>query len=188
MTLFSSPEQNVRTSEAVESTEIRTLVLKESLLYTLAHPVFGVGPGMYSAFQHADSRQQGAPRGHWMATHNTYTQLSCECGVPALVFYLIALVGCVRISSRLRHVSGFPGAEQLASAAYWLNASLITYAISSAFASMGYTFVLPALAGLTVGLERAVEAARAAAPKPAPAHSLPSLRAAAGLTSPRPVA
>jgi len=31
--------------------------------------------------------------GNWHETHNTYTEISGECGIPALIFALVGLFG-----------------------------------------------------------------------------------------------
>ena len=30
-------------------------------------------------------------RGQWLGTHNTYTQISSECGLPGLLFFVASL-------------------------------------------------------------------------------------------------
>jgi hypothetical protein len=188
VTFFSPPEENAgKMGEAVESALLRRMVLMESVTYTFTHPVFGVGPGMFSVFQNEDARERGLRKGHWLVTHNTYTQISSECGLPAFAFYIAALIACVRITFRLQRASGFPGAGEITTAARWLNISLVTYAITSMFGSIGYSFIFPALAGLTVGLDRAAYAAQAFAPRQAPGPSLTTLAEASRPQALRPV-
>ena len=51
---MAGPDSKVSTDvreEASESQEARTYLLKESLVYTVQHPIFGVGPGQFSSFE-----------------------------------------------------------------------------------------------------------------------------------------
>ncbi len=58
-----------------------------------SHPLFGVGPDQFAAAvsQEAAGDGQQVP---WLGTHNTYTQVSSECGIPALIFY-VAVIGAL---------------------------------------------------------------------------------------------
>ena len=70
--------------------QARLALLKASWTATLEHPFLGVGPGIFMDYQ-ANSARGSGERGMWHVTHNAYTQVSSECGLPALVFYLGAL-------------------------------------------------------------------------------------------------
>ena len=56
----------------------RAELLMKSLVITAKHPLFGVGPGQFASYT-----------GKWLVTHNTYTELSSECGIPALILFLL---------------------------------------------------------------------------------------------------
>lgn len=77
---------------AAASATQRQQNLTDSLKITLHHPVFGVGAGNFPVAQDQNARAAGRRRGSWLGTHNTYTQISSECGVPALLLFL-ALLG-----------------------------------------------------------------------------------------------
>jgi O-antigen ligase len=65
-------------ADSTGSAQQRRELLTRSLEVTLRHPVFGVGPGQFQQVS-----------GYWLQTHNTYTQLSAEAGIPALIIFLI---------------------------------------------------------------------------------------------------
>jgi O-antigen ligase len=58
----------------------RSALLISSLQLTAEHPLLGVGPGQFETAS-----------GLWQLTHNTYTQLSAEAGIPALLLFLALL-------------------------------------------------------------------------------------------------
>jgi len=59
------------------SSEARHAMLIASLHMTMRHPIFGVGPGQFEQTS-----------GFWHQTHNSYTQLSSEAGIPALILFI----------------------------------------------------------------------------------------------------
>ena len=66
----------------------RQHTLRESLSITLTHPIFGIGLGNFSPYVNQINRDSGARREPWLGTHNTYTQMSSEAGIPALLIFL----------------------------------------------------------------------------------------------------
>src|SRR5216684_2029366 len=112
---------------AAQSTEQRRALLIQSLKVTAQHPLFGVGPGNFSVVS-----------GNWHVTHNSYTQMSSEGGVPALVLYVLILWnGFVNLRSTKR-LSG-TGLE-LKMFASGLRASLAAFVVGAVFASVAYQF------------------------------------------------
>jgi O-antigen ligase len=132
---------------AVESATSRMEMLKESVRLTISHPIFGVGPGMFQVA----SAETG--RGRWLETHNSYTQISSECGIPALIIYLAALLACLSqttsIYRRFRKLKE-PRQMEIASMAFWLRSSLLVYCVTAFFSSVAYQLLFPCFAGLTV--------------------------------------
>ena len=94
--LFTSQSQ---TDEAAASQEQRAALLTASLRITAQHPLLGVGPGTFEEYEAEEAKAKGE-RGMWHETHNSYTQVSSECGVPALVFYLSAIFLSFRVFRR----------------------------------------------------------------------------------------
>ncbi|MEO7652527.1 MAG: O-antigen ligase family protein [Bryobacteraceae bacterium] len=167
---------------AASSSESRKLILKESIGLTLRNPIFGVGPGMFPLAAAADSAAQGK-RTPWLQTHNTFTQVSSEAGIPALVFYAGSLLACwlgmLAIERRCRTFN-HPHAADIGYAAFCLRLSLASYIMTAAFSSVAYQTFLPTLAGLSIALVRTANseldrlsaAATAAVPMPGPAATV----------------
>jgi O-antigen ligase len=167
-------EQAFRAYEkAVGSTNQRIFLLKQSLVFTLMNPVFGVGPGMFDVAQN-DIAQAAGYRGSWLGTHNTYTELSSEAGIPALLFFLGAMVTCWKELGALRRRNqelAHPARSDIDQAALTLRILLFGTAVVFLFIHAAYTAVFPTIAGLTVGLVRSanrdldqVDPAKAPAP------------------------
>ena len=152
-----SADDTLRTS-AVDSSASRLAVLKESVRLTLAHPVTGVGPGMF-ALAVAESAKERGKHVVWLETHNSYTQVSSECGLPALVFYTMAILSCLvattSIYRKFRNQKD-PRYAEIAATAFALRASLIAFAVTSLFSSVAYQGLFPSLAGLTVAFMASV--------------------------------
>ncbi|MBZ5643274.1 MAG: O-antigen ligase family protein [Acidobacteriia bacterium] len=143
-----------------ESVQQRQQLFWRSLEVSAEHPVFGVGAGNFQQIS-----------GNWHVTHNSYTQMSAEGGVPALVLYLMIL-GCgfrnLRAAKRLARGRG----EHVALARALL-ASLAAFAVGSAFLSMAYEFFPYLLVGYTTALVKLTQHAASRSQKDA----LPELSA-----------
>ena len=159
MTIFtpSAAATDLEEESALESTEARKYLAVQSLLFTLQHPLFGVGPGQFSNHEGSSARAEGL-HGNWHETHNTYTQVSSEDGVPALIFFVASLVAAYRlVKSVYRRAQRMPATlenQQIASAAYWILIALVAYSASIFFLSLAYQFYTPALVGIAIALHR----------------------------------
>jgi O-antigen ligase len=143
---------------ALESSEQRKVLLRASLRLTLRHPLLGVGPGMFEV-ANADFTKETTGRASsnaWHETHNTFTQLSCEDGLPGLFLYCLALLFCFKIvrsvEKRARRDPALSSARHMAFA---LRLALIAFTGTSIFASNAYMYYFPMLAALCVALDRA---------------------------------
>src|SRR5712692_2560792 len=132
------------------SAQAREYLLKTSIRVSLEHPLFGVGPGNF-----------GIVSGNWHETHNTYTQLSSEAGIAALILFLLIMRrGFINIREAKRLVRGKPEEQLFATA---LGASFASFAVGSVFASAAYQFFPYFLVGYTSAL-RAIAGTEATAP------------------------
>jgi len=153
-----SPTDSAMLGSAVASTNSRKQMLIRSLVITLHHPFLGVGPGNFQVEENDMARAEGKRRGAWLGTHNTFTEVSSECGIPALFFY----AGMVALSLRktyalYRRAGSDPKLKEIAAHALGLNYSLIAFVVTGMFVHAAYTALLPVLAGLTVSLLRTAE-------------------------------
>jgi putative inorganic carbon (HCO3(-)) transporter len=109
------------------SAEARKEILLRSLTITATHPIFGVGPGNFPSYT-----------GMWRVTHNTYTQLSSECGIPALLMFLLLLRRAFLNLYYLRKMPRTPDKEEIHLYASALGASFVAYLVGAFFASTAY--------------------------------------------------
>ncbi len=147
-------------SEAQMSTRARWLLLKETVQLTFMHPLLGVGPGEFADNEAMLAKKQGR-HGSWHDTHNTYTQVSSEVGIPGFIVYMAALVAAFRLLNKVyRNANQRPPTvenRRMALAALCMMLSMAAFCGSVFFLSFAYSFYVPALTGLAFALSRAVE-------------------------------
>ena len=141
--------------EAVASSEAREYLLKKSIVYTLQKPLFGVGPGQFSAYE-GESRVSEGLKGYWHDTHNSYTQISSECGIPSLLFYIAAAVETFRQLGKIRRRAAASHQHEIVTAVFCITTGLVAYSTAAAFVNFGYRFYFPAISGLVGAMYLAV--------------------------------
>jgi O-antigen ligase len=133
---------------AVESTRARKMLFQESVRLMLEHPVFGVGPGVFSAALAGEQQKLGELQ-TWHEAHNSYTQLGSESGIPAFALYVGVLLYCFkRTISIYRSTRRDPNRIIIRQMAGTLAMSLLVFAIGATFGTYSYTIHLPVLAGI----------------------------------------
>ena len=166
---------------AMESSRARWWHFVESLAVTAEYPLFGVGPGNFVVKSTQNAEKRGAPA-NWKNTHNAYTQLSSEVGIPGMLLYVTALLySCFTALSVFRRARRTPGGETITNAAFCLFLSLVGLSLDNLFDSNAYGFIAPLLCGLTVALRDIAEREVFA-----PAEALVSVPAFAGPPPSRP--
>jgi O-antigen ligase len=123
-------------ASAAESQEDHIAVLARSIRYTLEHPIFGLGLGN---FQVASGTWLNKPSA-WVGTHNTFTEVSSEAGIPALVMFvglLVIAVRNMRRASRIRITRQGPELNLMARATL---ASLLSFAFGAFFVHLAYEY------------------------------------------------
>lgn len=136
-------------TEAAESSEARTMLLKESIRLTFAHPLFGVGPGEFLDSENKEAQAQGR-KGMWHETHNTYTQVSSECGIPAFIFFIAAIGTTFALLWKLKKNAD----PALSGVARVVLVSMFGFAVSAFFLSHAYDFPLLVSCSLAITLSR----------------------------------
>jgi O-antigen ligase len=138
------------------SAQQRKELLFISLKVTAQHPLFGVGPGNFAIVS-----------GVWLATHNSYTQMSAEGGIPAFLLYVLILW---RGIANVRDISKYPKTgKRVRLFSMALGASLAAYLVGSFFASVAYQVFPYCLVAYTGVLRLIVQRDRtvlSSAPKP----------------------
>jgi putative inorganic carbon (hco3(-)) transporter len=122
--------------------------LKRSLFVATHHPLFGVGIGNYVLYSDINH-----------ATHNAYTQVAAELGIPAVAVYILFLVAPLK---QLRRVSRETSNSRRTSSFYYmavgLETSLIGFMISSFFLSVAFLWYVYYVAGYAICLSRLYDA------------------------------
>jgi len=200
-TLLGSPssllESKIESSEnidaaylsAIESSESRIRALKDSVRLTLERPITGVGPGNFAAASSDPSQLKGR-KAVWAETHNAYTKVSSECGIPGLALFVGCLVYCWRTAwklyQRARRAPAGAQMGEIANQAYCLIMALSLFAFNGMFDGNSFMFYFPVLVGLTSAFRFSAERALAAhRPAPGPAAQAPPPAALSNTPPPR---
>jgi O-antigen ligase len=135
----SAPDDHSAMAESARaSTEQRYKSLKRSIQFTVQHPVFGVGLGNFVV---ASGTSTGKAV-DWIESHNTFTQVSSEAGIPALCLYVglfgVAIRNSLRIA-KARAVSREGREIRLLARASII--SLLTFALGAFFVSVAYNLI-----------------------------------------------
>jgi O-antigen ligase len=119
---------------AAESSASRKELFFRSLEMTAKNPIVGVGPGMFTIGDAAYSKDIGR-KAVWHVTHNTYTELSSEVGIPGAILFILALYRSYRGLSQIRRTDRAPA---IRSAALFAQMSLVIVSTAACFLSVGY--------------------------------------------------
>jgi O-antigen ligase len=134
---------------AIASQRQREQLLRDSIRMTLTHPLFGTGPGDYAASNWNYLENQGL-RAVWLATHNTYTQVSSESGIPGFIFFVSAIIACIRMNYRVyKQTARIKGLEDYAAVSLCMLLSVVAFSVNAFFDQQAYTAPLPILAGVS---------------------------------------
>jgi O-antigen ligase len=130
---------------AMESSALsRRNVLIRSIEVALSHPLLGVGMGNF----HIVSIKE-------LVSHNAYTQVAADMGIPAMVIYIMFIVAPLR---QLRRIERETSVSRHGSKYYYLavgmQASLAGYMVSSFFLAVAYQYYIYYLVGYAVCLRR----------------------------------
>jgi O-antigen ligase len=139
---FNSASSDAQSAEwqasAEGSTAARQQTLRQSIQLTLSNPLFGVGPGVFMSAAAADSQKKGL-RPNWLVTHNSYTEISSEVGIPGfLLYYGAVLAGLVTLLRAWNAARRVPKLSQLSSIGFCLLTVTAGNLLEGAFGSYGY--------------------------------------------------
>jgi len=133
-TVWDDPEMSANRVEASaeESKQDHLFALTQSVQYTLDNPIFGLGLGNFDV-------ASGMELGRWMGTHNTFTQVSSEAGLPALLLFISLPITALLRLKRIKHAFSGESAELF----LMINAtmaSLLAFAFGACFAHLAYEY------------------------------------------------
>jgi O-antigen ligase len=150
--LTSFSQTGAASEEAMESSHDREYLLRKSLTYIVENPIFGLGTAQFSAYEGKTSREKGQ-FGAWHDTHNTYTQIASENGLPALFFFVAGIISPMILLTRVhRTAKNLPGFREIEATAFCMMLSLVSFCTAITFLNFGYLFYLPAMAGLAISV------------------------------------
>jgi hypothetical protein len=110
-----------------DAKQARWELLVASVQTTMRRPLFGVGPGQFPDYT-----------GLWHVTHNTYTELSSECGIPVLILFLLVIRECFRNLVKIRRTAAYQEDPDIRMYTSALWAGFASYLAGAAFASTAY--------------------------------------------------
>jgi O-antigen ligase len=135
---------------AKESKEERLDLLTRSLTFTLEHPLFGLGLGN---FELASGAQLFAQANAWMGTHNTYTQISSEGGIPALLLFLSLLVTAARNMMKISNVFRDTEHWELRVMSRATLAAILAFSFGAWFVHLAYGYYFFYIIAIACGLQ-----------------------------------
>ena len=147
-----SSEATGELTTAESSSEARMYLLRRSLIMTAKHPIFGVGPDQFQGAEAADASENGV-RGAWHFTHNTYTQISSEMGIPGLLLFCAALFGSYR---GLSAISRRGPTRYTRQTALFLQVGYFMLMLGAFFLSLGYGGLPFIMIGVVEAFKRSV--------------------------------
>lgn len=146
---FSASSENA-SQEALESSASRRYLLEKSIEYAIKFPIFGVGPGMFAYYEGSHNTIIGT-HGAWHGTHNSFTQVASETGLPGLIFFVGGLASSLAIFySIFRKASRRPNCVDIKNATMCVLLGIIGFIVSSTFLNFAYFFYQPLIGGMAV--------------------------------------
>lgn len=138
-------------ADRVGSAAQRQQLLWRSLYTAVRHPLFGVGIGNF----HIVSLNE-------QVSHNAYTQVAAEMGMPTLLAYVLLIIVPLRSLRRIERET-FDARRRTRTfyLAVGVQAALVGYMVSSFFASVAYQWYVYYLVGYAVALRRVHESGQA---------------------------
>jgi O-antigen ligase len=146
-----SDSSGTASKEALESSDIRSQLLEDSIWYALENPLFGVGPGN---FRTAEGK---AKPGLWQPAHNSYIAVASECGFPAFLFFIGGIGSSFLIFQRVGQYKFRPDreAKELLYAAWCMRLAMLTFCIAVGFLNFSYSMHLPIMLGISIAVGHA---------------------------------
>jgi hypothetical protein len=143
---------------AIASSEARRYLFWKSVTYSFQHPLFGVGPGQFAEYEGMNNQVGGTEHGSWHDTHNSFTKVSSECGIPALLFFTAGIFSTfLLLGSAFRQARARQDCQDIRIAAFCVMLGMVGHCAAIAFLNFSYFFYLPAMAGLAIAFSGAAQ-------------------------------
>ena len=142
-------------SSDIASSEGRKALLIQSISMTFQHPLLGVGPGVFSYVSWDQRKNTSGSGGQLLVSHNTYTQVSSETGIPGFLLFVSGVYLCfkytIRNYRRLRETD-----PVLAQSTRYFLLSFTGLAVGIFFLSTAYTPTIAIMMATAVSLNNVV--------------------------------
>ena len=133
-----SPTTSAAASADMSGDE-RRLALQRSIRYTIEHPLLGLGLGNFEV----ESGTEAGQASSWLGTHNSFTQLSSEAGLPALAVFLALLFTTLKRMSEIGATNFETDHEaEVARMARATFVSVLSFVLGAFFAHITYEYFL----------------------------------------------
>jgi O-antigen ligase len=149
--MFSEENTSDEAFEAGQSAQSREYLFRKSIEYSFRRPLFGVGPDQFVNFEGKESKALGR-RGNWHATHCTWTQVSSENGLSALVLFAGAVVLVFRSVNRLLKMARDADRQDISNFCFCYLLSVVMFCTAATFLSHAYGIYFPFIIGLGICL------------------------------------
>lgn len=156
LTLFTSKVSGEAAQSAAASSRLRHQKLMESIELTMRHPIFGVGMGVFMPAS-VDIAKESGHRGDWEVSHNSYTQVSSELGIPGILLLVAIYATAFRQVWRVGRAAGRHGREDVRQTSFVLLLALAVLCVHFCFDSMAYVFYMPLVTGIIAAFALAYE-------------------------------
>jgi len=182
MSMFKDDDPSVN-DEAAQSKKLRTELLKKAVEYSFTHPIFGVGPGQFSIYEGGESVSQGK-LGLWHGAHNSYVEISADCGLIAFACYIIGIFGTLILANRtlgqVRRVARSrpdrPELKEMSWALFCIVIGLVGFDVAIFFLNFSYFFYMPALTSIVLALTSVIRSDLARLQPPSAPPFAPAFR------------
>jgi O-antigen ligase len=149
-TVFRNEAHDAAAAGAITSSDARYALLIESLQTTFKHPILGVGIGVYADVAAQDKKGTGV-RALWQVTHNMYTEISAETGIPGFILYFTAMYWAVKELWKIKkQTRGDPQLRELNLMSRVLLYGYLVFCFNGLFTSMATEFLMYVLSGFSI--------------------------------------
>ncbi len=141
----------------LDSSDMRQVLLWQSIHMTFEHPLFGVGPGVFSFAAWDERKANEGQGGIILVTHNTYTQVSSETGFIGFILFAIGTILCIKSTASDYRQARYTDPE-VANCSRYLLSAWLAFAVGIFFLSLAYTNLVAVFFALAVSLHNVVTA------------------------------
>jgi len=149
-------EERERLGGDIGSSEGREMLLWQGMRMTAEHPILGIGPGVFADVAWNERKEVSGVGGGLLVSHNTYTQLSSELGIPGFLFFVTALF--LSIKHALQDYRNTRERDPpLARGSLYVFVCFIGLTVGIFFLSVGYGMLLAIMFGLASSLHETIK-------------------------------